>query len=213
MDYRIPNIFLSAFGLKVEKMYRPEWGSNLPQEPKGIYSGMEVVESLEEASKISYLGTPILFPITFLADNKYRRYAANGEIEEVQMGDFTLPAACVISFRRAKIMSKTPMNGGYGTVKEIYGFNDYDITINGFFLPDPAQPQGLTTPLQQEIEMSKWDELACSIKVACHLFNMRDIKAITMEEFNVAPERGRPNVRPFSVRAKSDEEVELILSR
>ncbi len=209
MDYTIPNLFLSAFGLKIEKMYAPQIGSNLPQEPGDLYSGIEVITSLQEAVKISHLGTPILFPITFLAGT-YKAYdKVTGAIEDVVMEEFQLPTACVASFRRRKIMNTTRMSGGYGTVKEIYGFDDYQININGFFIPDPGQPQGKISVLEQENELNKWDGLASSIKVSSELFNLREIPAIVMEEFNVVPERGKPNIRPFSIRAISDEPTEI----
>jgi hypothetical protein len=205
MDYRIPNIFLEAFGLKVEKMYRPDLGSNLPQDPNGLYSGIEIVESLEEATKLSHLGTPILFPITFLAGTYQYFDRDTGQISRKAMSEFQLPTTCVASFRRPKVISKTKINGGYSTVKEIFGFTDYEITINGFFIPDPGHPQGFVSPKSQEDQMVKWDNLADAVNVSSEILLSREIHSILIEDFNPVPQRGRPNLVPFTIRAVSDE--------
>jgi len=208
MNYTIPNIFLEAFGLKVEKMYSPPVDSNLPQDPNGLYSGIEIVEDLEKATSLSHLGTPILFPITFLSGS-YRCFDRdNGQVFQKTMPEFQLPATCVASFRRPKIVTKTKMNGGYSTVKEIFGFTDYEITINGFFIPEPGQPQGFVSPKSQEDEMVKWDDLADAVQVSSQIFLSREIHSILIEDFQPVPQRGRPNLVPFTIRAVSDEIIQ-----
>ena len=206
MDYTIPNIFLQAFGLKVEKMYSPEIGSNLPQDPNGLYSGIEVID-LQEATQLSHLGTPVLFPITFLAGTYKQFDRETGQISRKVMSEFQLPPTCVASFRRPKVISKTKMNGGYSTVKEIFGFTDYEITINGFFIPEPGHPQGYVSPKSQEDQMVKWDDLADAINVTSEILLSREIHSILIEDFNPVPQRGRPNLVPFTIRAVSDEVI------
>ncbi|MCH4824299.1 DUF6046 domain-containing protein [Gramella lutea] len=208
MNYTIPNIFLEAFGLKVEKMYSPSLDSNLPQDPNGLYQGIEIVEDLQEATKLSHLGTPILFPITFLSGTYQYFDRETGEILRKQMPEFQLPSTCVASFRRPKVINKTRMNGGYSTVKEIFGFTDYEITINGFFIPEPGQPQGFVSPKAQEDQMVKWDDLADAVQVSSQIFLSREIHTILIEDFQPVPQRGRPNLVPFTIRAVSDEIIQ-----
>lgn len=207
-QYNIPNLFLEGFGLKVGASYRPEITDGNPDQPQSLFSGVKIIEDINEAYEMSGVGTPILFPITFL-ENTYKRYNKDGEIVDKKMATFRLPIASVISFKRDKIMSETKINGGRGTVKEIYGFDDWGITINGFLIPDSSQPQNYKNPLEQEKELIKWDSLASSIEVGCELFTLRKIVNLTIKGISFEPMRGRPNIRSFTVDAVSDEPIEL----
>jgi len=207
LGYNIASLFASSFGLNVSKGFNPKAGNGRPDDPKGIYQGIEFVDQ-EEALHLSELGTPVLFPITLLAST-YRRYNDIGKIEEVTMEEFQLPISCVVDFRLPKIMAKTNVSGGKGTVKELFGFDDWQIAIKGFFLKEGNQPQGLTHPLEQEKRLTEWCELACSVEVAGELFNMRDINSIALGELAINAERGRPGIRPFTLPCLSDDPVEL----
>jgi hypothetical protein len=208
MDYTIQKLFKEAFGVNVSGIYMPSTSKGAQAPKEGLYNGIEVTEDVAEAIRKSHLGTPILFPVTFLGGS-YQKYNFKGEIERVNYSDFELPASCIIDFSRAKNMSTTKLSGSYTTVKEIYGFDDWQITINGFFLPDPAQPQGFFKPLDQEKELVKWDELACAIDVLCPLFADKNISSISIHSLDIKALRGQPNIRPFSIRATSDEPIEL----
>ncbi|MEO7977777.1 DUF6046 domain-containing protein [Flavobacterium sp.] len=207
-NYTIPNLFLDAFGLKVNQLYRPEITKGYPDKPTGLFTGMEIVENINESFETSGKGTPILFPVIF-SEGNYKRYNDKGELVNKKMGDFRLPIASVVSFRRDKIMSQTKINGGRGSVKEIYGFDDWQVTINGFLIPDSSQPQGFINPLQQEKELIKWDDLASSIEVFGELFTLRKIKNLTIKGVSFEPMRGKPNIRTFTINALSDEPIEL----
>lgn len=210
MNYTIPNLFLEAFGLRVNKAYSPSVQSGKAQDTKALYQGVEIIEDFSEAIEMSYIGTPILFPITFL-EGCYKKYNGKGELVEAPMSDFRLPSATIIDFRRSKNMSETSMNGGYSEVNEIYGFKSWEISLMGFFLSDPGQPQGFTDPFQQEREMMRWDTLASSINVLGYLFAEKDINAITIKDISISSLRGQPGIRPFQITAKSDEPIELLI--
>jgi Domain of unknown function (DUF6046) len=164
MNYTIPNIFLEAFGLQVTKSYNPEVSDGNPNDPNILYTGIEIIKDIETAKEISGLGTPIIYPIYFSAGT-YKKYSLQGEIENAVMSDFRLPIASIVSFKKEKIVGVTKINGGNGTVKEIYGFDDFKVTINGFLIPDASQPQGFKKSLDQEKELLKWNNLASSIAV------------------------------------------------
>lgn len=207
LNYNISDLFAESFGLKVGKAYDPKVGNGRPDDPKGVYQGIEFIDA-EEAERLSYLGTPVLFPITFVAGT-YKRYDEQGKIEDVQMEDFQLPVTCIADFKRAKQLATTNISGGKGTVKELFGFEDWQINIKGFFLFDKEQPQGLKTPLEQETRMVQWENLACSVGATGAFFGCRSIEAITLKELNVNSKRGQPGIRPFSIPCLSDEAVEL----
>jgi hypothetical protein len=211
IEFNIPplaGLFMDAFGIKIGGIYRPEVSSNNANDPVGLFTGVEIVQDINDAYEMSALGTPILFPILF-SEGNYKKYNDRGEIVNKKMGDFRLPIASVISFRRDKIMGITRINGGNGTVKEIYGFDDWQVTINGFFIPDGSQPQGFKNPLEQEKELIKWDNLASSIEVFGELFSVRKIKNLTIKGINIEPMRGKPNIRTFTINALSDSPIEL----
>ena len=211
MEYSTPpmaNLFMDAFGIKMGGIYRPETASGSPDKPTGLFTGLEVVTDSNDSYEMSAMGTPILFPILF-SEGNYKRYNDRGEIVDKKMGDFRLPIASLVSFRRDKIMGVTRINGGNGTVKEIYGFDDWQVTINGFLIPDASHPQGLKTPLEQEKELIKWDNLASSIAVFGELFAVRKIKNITIKGISFEPMRGKPNIRTYTITAISDNPIEL----
>jgi hypothetical protein len=211
MNYSIPpisNLFLEAFGLTIGGVYKPEVSSGNPNDTSHLFQGIRSVKIIEESKEISGCGTPIIYPLYF-GEDSYKKYNNKGEIIIVNMGEFRLPIASVVSFRRDKIMGVTRLNGGISTVKEIYGFDDWQVTINGFLIPDGSQPQGLTTPLEQEKELLKWDSLASSVKVFSELFTLYGIKNLTIKGINVEPIRGKPRIRAFTINALSDDAIEL----
>jgi len=210
VGFSIPlaDLFQEAFGIRVGGMYRPEVGES-SDDPTGKanFFGVRYVDD-KEAYQLSQMGTPIIYPIEFSA-GRYKKYNEKGEIVIADMGYFRLPIASIVSFKRDKIINSTKINGGYGTVKEIYGFDDWQITINGFLIPDSTQPESLFSPLDQEKEIQKWDDLACSIDVFGELFDAKKIRNLTIKGINFEPMRGRPNIRAFTINAVSDEPIEL----
>jgi hypothetical protein len=212
MEYNTPpmaNLFAQAFGLTMGGIYRPETASGSPDKPTGLFTGLEVVKDSNLSFEMSAMGTPILFPIVFSANPLAKKYNELGELVPFVSDDFRLPITSLVSFRRDKIMGVTRINGGKGTVKEIYGFDDWQITINGFLIPDASQPQGLKTPLAQEKELIKWDNCASSIAVFGELFTAGRIKNITIKGISFEPMRGKPNIRTFTITAISDSPIEL----
>lgn len=211
IEYSTPpmaDLFMQAFGVKMGGIYRPETASGKANNPTGLFTGLEVVEDINDSFEMSAMGTPILFPIYF-SEGNYKKYNDRGELVDVKMGEFRLPITSLVSFRRDKIMGITRVNGGKGTVKEIYGFDDWQITINGFLIPDASQPQAKKTPLEQEKELIKWDNLACSIAVFGELFTAGKIKNLTIKGISFEPMRGKPNIRTFTITAISDTPIEL----
>ena len=208
MNYNLSNLFLESFGVKVSKAYDPQYTNGKANDPQGVYTGIEILENAEEAIRMSYLGTPVVFPITFIGGT-YKKYDNKGSIIDVTKGDYSLPATCIVNFRRPKIIETTRVSGGYGTVKEIFAFDDWDITIEGFLIPDPKQKEGFTSPLNQELELDEWNKLVEPVGIEGLLFTRRDIDKITIQELSTQTLRGQPNVRPFSIRATGDEMIDL----
>lgn len=211
MEYKVTNLFLEAFGLKVTKAFKPEIEAEGAKNTVLNYDSIEIIESEDEAAEISALGTPIIYPITFVGQ-KYKTYNDAGEVVYQRMEDFRLPITCIVDFERSKIIGRTKINNNNGgTVKETFGFDDWMVNIKGFCLQDDSQSQGFFTALAQEEELLRWDALIDSIEVRGRLFAMRNITHLVIEKMPMNSLRGKPNVRPITIRAWSDEPLDLIL--
>jgi hypothetical protein len=208
MNYTIPNLFLEAFGLQISKAYNPEISTGTPNEPNGLYTGIEVIQDINEAKDISGLGTPIIFPIRFLA-GVFKEYNLKGEIVEVKKGEFRIPITSIVEFKRDKYIQTTKLNGSSTAAKENIVFDDWQINIKGFFLEDKSQPQGHYTALKQEKEMLSWENLVCAIPVLSKIFEVRDIRYIVIKSMSVEPIRGKPHIRAFNISALSDNTMQL----
>jgi hypothetical protein len=208
MNYTIQELFLEAFGLKVSKSYNPETTTNNPNDPNGLYTGIEVIQDINQAKEISGFGTPIIFPIRFLA-GEYQEYNLNGEIVKVKKEEFRIPITAIVDFKRDKYIETTKINGSYSSAKETIVFDDWQINIKGFFLEDKSQPQGFYTAIKQEKEMLSWEKLVCSIPVLSEIFLLRGIKRLVIKSFSTEQMRGKPHIRTFTITALSDNPIEL----
>lgn len=177
--------------------------------PEVSFQGIEIIERNDIESEMSWLGTPILFPITFKG-GVYKRLN-NGRVEDVRLSDFRLPGCTVASFQRRKIKSKTHVGGGKGSVKELYGFDDWKIKIQGFLWDEPGHPQGADTVVKQQERLLEFEELADSIEVSGSLFSQKNIYRIDIDQIDFPIQIGKPRFVPFTLTCESDEPLELIL--
>jgi hypothetical protein len=202
--YNISELFQKAFGIDIPIYIIPPVTVNWEKE-EIPYSGF-IMKTEEEAKTISYLGTPIVAPTTLMAGT-YMKYKQNGEIIKTTTSDFMLPAVTLIDFRRAKNITKTDMLGSDGTVKEIYGFDDWAINMRGLALGEP----GYTA--QKQIErLLEYENLADSIDVEGILFSAKGIRRIAIEDIELGQLEGQPQTIPFTIRACSDNPIELVLT-
>ena len=127
--YDIGQLFQAAFGINSPIYITEPFLRQAP--PHFDWSGVDVLPALEEQVNEtelpqSWMGTPIVFEAAFVGEaESYLRYKLNGELEEVELPDMVFPAATMFSFRRSKNITRTNVLGSNGTVKEIYGFDDW----------------------------------------------------------------------------------------
>jgi len=171
------------------------------------YSDVQVVPATEFV-RLSALGTPVIFPITFKG-GEYQYYNRRGEVVTRQMRDFALPASCIAQFRRSKIKEKTRVVASQSSVKEIYGHDDWSITITGVFFDDDAHPQGLTDWRDQKNTLLEWEELADSVEVEGDLFADLNIFKIDINDIQMAQTYGRDRVMAFQIQCESDDPRDL----
>ena len=201
--YNVSKLFQSAFGI-TSPVFIPEPFKK--QAPASIsYKGIEVLPDYYESDSKSWMGTPIVFSAKFLGGN-YRRYRDDGTTEMISMEEFVLPPATMFSFRRAKNINRTNVLGSNGTVKEIYGFDDWVIDVRGLCLDEPARSAS-----EQIDTLLQWEQIADGININGQLFLQHNIHRIAISDWSDNITQGKPGVVPFSFQMFSDEPLELIL--
>lgn len=123
----------------------------------------------------------------------------------VKMEEFRLPNATMVDFSRSKNITKTPMYEG--SVKEIFGFDDWQIRIRMLCVAEKSR--GMTG---QEIahEVIKWTQLADCIKVSGKLFNSKEIYSIAIDKVDIKSIEGAPDTVAIELDCISDEAFEII---
>lgn len=226
MEYKITDLLAMAFDIKMPihipdvatvakgKIGQSYTLSEAKKNEAGVYYPVINVKDEDNTSTVvSWMGTPVMFPITFKGeglDKPYKVYQPSGELQDVTMQNFLIPAATVVDFSRAKNIIQTDVLGGDGTVKELFGFDDWQIRMRGFCLTDNSRPTAKTAQEQKETLM-KWESIAGSIKVEGSLFAEKNIREIVIESINIKQIQGRPWAISFEISAMSNEAVRLVL--
>lgn len=203
LRYDISQIFNAAFGA-VGKLAIYDTSGQETEDNEMLFPEAEIVR-LDQSNVNSYLGTPILFPITLLGGTY--NYYSEGQIKQKELEDFTLPATTMVDFRRSKIKRKTRVNGGTNSIKELYGLDDWKIRIRGLILDEGTG----VFPEEPLLRLKEFESLADSIRVSGRLFGLLSIYSLDIDEITLPQIKGYPNSRPFMMMAESTEPVELIL--
>lgn len=201
--YNLSQLFKAAFGINSPIFITQP----LTKEQKETfdYKGISVLEDYHKTEKTSHFGTPIIGTITFKA-GQYQSYNSNGSLDTAPFENHTLPEATLFSFRRAKNSTKTNLLGSNGTVKEIFGFDDWVIEAKGIALDDSKSSAYDKIKLLED-----WVNIAGSIAVSGKLMSRKKIDAIVIEDYKQETIQGSPGIIPFSMTMLSDEAIELIL--
>lgn len=178
------------------------------QSEEASYNDIKVVDA-KEAERLSWMGTPIVFPFTFKGGT-YQVYNAEGDLVNVQMADFEMPAATLVNFTQEKVIVRSKLPGNIGTVKELYGFDDWSIQIRGICLNDQSRATAKTA-IEQQNELVKWFKICNGIPVVGDQFFKKDISALSLGTINFTALERKPDVIPFEFSCFSDQRIELIL--
>lgn len=201
--YNLSELFSKAFGIN-SPIFITEQIDQTRQ--NGLdYSGITYLPDYYKSDVKSMLGTYVIGLLKFKTGN-YPIYTPNGAIATIPFEQLILPASTLFSFRRAKNITKTNLLGNNGTIKEIFGFDDWIIDVKGLCLDNDkfsAREQ------LQQIEL--WEEIAGSIAVGGDLLSSKKIQSVVIEDYRQEAVQGSPGVIPFSMTLCSDEAVELIL--
>lgn len=196
----ISALFTEVFGIS-SPIYLP-WGRKLNDYEPGDYQGVTFGND-PQGEAYSWMGTPVMGTFTLDGRKKYKTYKSDGSPTTINLASFLMPYATVVTFSRPMNVSKTKVLGTYGTVKEVYGLDDWNITIQGFCIEDKKR-QGYTTVAEQVNALTKYRKVTEAIGVTGSIFNDKEIYAILIEELSFNPVQGNSSVMPFTIRAISD---------
>lgn len=202
--YVTSKIFQAAFGVNMPIFIPWEF---LPQIPTQFDFEVQTMDG-QEYEAMSYLKTPVMFPMTF-SGGTYQKYKDDGSLENVTMQDYTLPFSTLMTFRRAKNITRTNVLGSKGTVKEIYGFDDWIIDVKGLCLNENGKGQA-SKELKKLLE---WEALADSIELkANQLFNHIGIGAVAISDWSHQVLQGQDGAVAFQFTMYSDDYKEALLT-
>ena len=215
----VGNILREVFGIQSPIYVANAWfnqpgvmpkGYELPEEQKAQLPSYEDVKLLpvDESEVMSALGTPVFGDITFEGGtyNCYNRYS--GEIERQKFGTKTLPYSCLVDFSRSNNVITTPVLGCVGTVKEIYGIGDWDITIRGIAFNNDKYGNSAHNTISWLID---WASICDAFDVSGSVFFNKSISRIVIKNLDIQPIEAKWNVVPFTIQAISDEPIELTI--
>lgn len=166
----------------------------------------------EQVDVYSMLGTPVQFWMSFIGRENFKK-RSQGNIIEVSLPGMYLPFTSVASFTRAKRYTETYMNGQEGSVIEEYGFEPWQIRIQGLILKDDKSlTSGKSSVEDQVKEMLKYEALSDSIEVRGKMFEWLGIDevAITSIHFPEAKGYDQAVVKPYEMILRSVTPIELI---
>jgi hypothetical protein len=203
--YNLSQLFSAAFGINSPIFITEQ----LPFDNENFkfdYKGIGVLDNYYEKDKTSWMGTPVIGLLKFKAGS-YPIYDSKGEINLVRYEDYLLPPSTLFSFRRAKNITKTNLLGNNGTVKEIFGFDDWIIDVKGLCLDDN---NGISARDKITL-LEEWVALAGAINISSKLFVNKNIHAVVIDDYKQESVQGSPGIIPFSMTLISDDAIELIL--
>ena len=174
----------------------------------GNYESISTID-IQNEDIISGLGTPVLGSFTFLG-GKYDSYDNSGNIIDLELDDFVMPYATIVDFNRNMNITKTKVLGNAGSVKEIYGLDDWIISIRGFCADDQSRISYKTAKEQIEA-LVQWRNVTDTINVSGELFNDKEIYGLCIEDLQIRAIQGKYNVIAFDIKAISDNVIELAI--
>lgn len=207
--FHIPSALATLYGIINPVSFPGALAQAEQSNPEVSYSGVRVVPK-EAVRHTSYIGTPILLPIT-LRGGGYKRYDTEGRVVETQLAELRLPASSVVEMSTTKQVTKTVVSASGGTVKEVFAFGDWDIRISGIILDEINHPSGATTVEVMEQRIQEFDALADSIGVDAELFSRRGVDRLVIRSLNFSQIPGRPRMVGFQMQCDSDAPLELLI--
>ncbi len=199
-QYNIAQLLKDAFG--VVGFRSP---SDIPRNTPFYVTGYNEIPPIEitETTAKSYLGTPIIMPVSF--DAVTWTQIINGEKKERSLPQITLPPATLIDFTQPVIIEKTRIAGRNGSVKEYINLDDWSIRIRGIIVNGDSDE----LPEAEIKQIRDLKNCPVGIPILNRMAELLDIKNVMVEEVDFPALEGYPGAQPFTLNLVSDEPFEL----
>lgn len=212
MQIQIPinTLFTQVFGISSQLVTSYKINQEEAKQYNPAYA-IQVGQETDPDQITSQLGTPVQFPMGFIGDYEYN-VRRNGRIEKKLMKGTWLPFTSVASFSRSKRITETFMSGQEGSIIEEYGFEPWEIRIQGFIIKnDKALISGNSSVEDQERELLEWEGLSDAIGVKGRGFEVRNIHRVTILGISFPDSRGSnlEVIKPYEMRLRSVKPLEL----
>jgi hypothetical protein len=189
----------------LEQLYRRTFGGR-PYTVPGLSpnpepeTGFVIPHRKDNVSQISgshlateHMGKEIWLPVKFY---------------DLDAGEFGAPELllpyAVVKISGKKTIVKTALAERQGTVKELYGIDDYSISIKGFLIDEKNRiwPEAELKTLKKLFEINQAIKLDNALT---NIFLDENESRVVVESFDLPEvEGGRKHVRPFSLSLESD---------
>jgi len=194
----VVNLLIEVFG---QPVYRIAEGESHSVEP--IYNASFNAD--EKYTRYSQFDTPVVGNFTIKGGN-FKVYDKDGRLADKVLGYFEFPLATIVDFSRPKNITKTPTIGSGGTVKEIFGSDDWKINIRGLLLDDSSRLENKTVKEQLDM-LRKLSDIAGSLEIyKGDIFFDKNISRIAIERLDITPVQGKPGLIQYEMECSSDED-------
>ncbi|TAL31591.1 MAG: hypothetical protein EPN93_17500 [Spirochaetes bacterium] len=126
------------------------------------------------------------------------------DVYPLKIGDYQFPVECIVQVKGAKNIVITEVPGGNGTVKELVGFPDYEVTIAGQLIGKTNKE--LLAEMKNLVNL--WNN-AQSLPIICKYTETFGIKRVCLKDFTPTVRQGFESILWFTIDAISDNEIEL----
>ncbi len=166
---------------------------------------VEVVAD-EQYDRLSQFGTPIIGSFTVKGDT-YKVYdKRTGMLEDKEYSSFEFPVASIVDFSRDKNVIVTPTIGSTGSVKEIFGLQDWRINIRGICMNDTSRKENVTAK-EQQLALIALNEIAGALIIEKgSIFLDKQITKLVIESLSFTAIQGKPGLIQYEIQAISDED-------
>ncbi len=204
ITYSVSQLIAASFGISSPVFIPQRVDNGIGVQP--TFSGHTINLNEFADTKQSWLGTPIVMPVKLLG-GELKTLNGDGEIELVNLPEFDMPAATISLFEHEKIIGKEHLNSGKSTVKEVYGFDDWQIRMRGVCLNEP----NIRTAQEQKDILLRYEQVVESVAVEGQLFDEKLIFNMMIERAVFNQLQGKPNMLPFELICSSDDPEELVI--
>lgn len=155
----------------------------------------------DESARLS--GIDKIINITFLATDFVNEFGEDDTTPEIEL------EIAVISLSAQKRVIKTPILNQKGSIKEIVGQNDYNVSINGVLVGQFGFPTiedlQRAKPVDTMRDLIEIAEAKISVKIVCDYLNNFGVERLMIESFSFPQNLDNMNLQSFTLTCSSDD--------